>query len=119
MSENEPHAHGPLLSTDPVERAVSYAATFAETHPASAEISGFLARAADGVLRPEGTTAPAAALHRLSGEVPAGLPWVARGAVQLGAAIAPVLPSPAVPLARRFLSDALSPLFLDARDDHL
>ncbi|MGL1363024.1 hypothetical protein ACSTKI_00040, partial [Vibrio parahaemolyticus] len=62
---------------------------------------------------------PAAALHRLSGEVPAGLPWVARGAVQLGAAIAPVLPSPAVPLARRFLSDALSPLFLDARGDHL
>ncbi|MGC0369438.1 proline dehydrogenase family protein [Microbacterium sp. SLBN-111] len=119
MSENEPHAHGPLLSTDPVERAVSYAATFAAPSSTSPEIAGFLARAADGVLRPEGTAAPAAALHRLSGEVPAGLPWVARGAVQLGAAIAPVLPSPAVPLARRFLSDALSPLFLDARGDHL
>lgn len=118
MSENEANAHGPLLSTDPVERAVSYAAA-ASSPSAFREIAEFLARAADGVLRPEGTAAPAAALHRLSGEVPAGLPWVTRGAVQLGAALAPVLPSPAVPLARRALSDALSSLFLDARGEHL
>ncbi|MDI9891293.1 proline dehydrogenase family protein [Microbacterium sp. IEGM 1404] len=125
MSENDPHAHGPLLSADAVERATALAAIFAASTPtlsspvASPEALDFLARAADGVLRPEGTTAPAAALHRLAGDVPAALPWRVRGAVQLGGAIAPVLPSPAVPFARRALSDALSPLSLDARTDRL
>ncbi len=107
MSENDPHAHGPLLSADAVERATALAATFAASTPtlpspvASPEALDFLARAADDVLRPEGTSAPAAALHRLAGDAPAALPWMVRGAVQLGGAIAPVLPSPAVPLARR------------------
>ena len=125
MSENDPHAHGSLLSADAVERAVAHAAAFAEAAGAvpspfaSAEAARFLARAADGVLRPEGTSAPAAALHRLAGDVPAALPWMVRGAVQLGGALAPVLPTPGVPLARRALADTLSGLYLDARSDRL
>ncbi|MCC4247574.1 aldehyde dehydrogenase family protein [Microbacterium testaceum] len=125
MSENDPQTHGSLLSGDAVERALAHVAAFAaaaatSSSPlASPRSAGFLAAAADGVLRPVGTTAPAAALHRLAGEVPDGLSWMLRGAVQLGGAIAPVLPTPAVPLARRALADVLSSLFLDARGDHL
>lgn len=125
MSENDPHAHGSLLSADAVERATALAATFTAaaptlpSPPASAEVAAFLARAADDILRPEGTSAPAAALHRLAGDAPAALPWRVRGAVHLGGAIAPVLPTPAVPLARRVLSEALSSLSLDARTDRL
>lgn len=125
MSENDPHAHGSLLSGDAVERAVAHADALAATVPvtvspfASLESGRFLAVAADDLLRPEGTTAPAAALRRLSGRVPATLPWMLRGALQLGGAIAPVLPAPAVPLVRRALDDALAPLSLDARADRL
>jgi RHH-type proline utilization regulon transcriptional repressor/proline dehydrogenase/delta 1-pyrroline-5-carboxylate dehydrogenase len=125
MSENDPHAHGPLLSADAVERAVALATAFADSVPtppspfASPEAARFLARAVDGVLRPEGTTAPAAALHRLGADVPSALPWMVRGALHLGSAIAPVLPAPAVPLARRALADTVSGLHLDARSDRL
>ncbi|WP_164878261.1 proline dehydrogenase family protein [Microbacterium enclense] len=125
MSENDPHAHGSLLFADAVERATALAASFAATTPttlslfASPEAADFLARAADGVLRPEGATAPAAALHRLGADLPATLPWRLRGTVQLAGAIAPVLPTAAVPLGRRGLVDALSVLSLDARADRL
>lgn len=125
MSENDPNTHGSRLSSDVVERAVAHVAAFAEnSHPtppvvADPAAATFLAAAADGILRPEGTTAPAAALHRLAGDVPASLPWLVRGAVQVGGAVAPVLPTPAVPLARRALADALAPLFVDARGERL
>ena len=125
MSENDPHAHGSQLSGDEVDRAVAHAAAFAATEPvaasafASPESARFLALAADGILRPEGTTAPAAALHRLAGHVPAALPWTVRGALHLGGAIAPLLPAPAVPLARRALADSVAQIALDARGDRL
>lgn len=86
------------------------------SHP---DAAAFLVAAADGVLRPEGQAAAAAALHRLSGAVPAGLPWLVRGTLQLGAAVAPVLPAPTVALARRGVRDLLAGLAIDARPDRL
>ena len=117
MSENDPQTHGSLLSGDAVERAVALVES--GPLPPAPDASRFLADAADGILRPEGTAAPAAALRRVAADVPSTVPWMLRGAVQLGGAVAPVLPTPAVPLVRRALADALSSLFLDARSDRL
>ncbi|MFK4791721.1 proline dehydrogenase family protein [Microbacterium sp. ZW T5_56] len=69
----------------------------------------------DGVLRPESLSAAAGNLHRLGADIPAALPWHLRGAVRLGAAVAPVLPAPVVPLSRRLLRERIAPLSIDAR----
>ncbi|MEX8034472.1 aldehyde dehydrogenase family protein [Microbacterium sp. 20-116] len=130
MSTNDPGAPVPALSPGLPARAARVAATFSRrTAPASAPRRGelpadpaaaaFLAAAVDGVSRPESLTSAASALHRLAGDLPASLPWFVRGALQLGGAVAPVLPSPAVPLARRALRDLLAALVLDARPERL
>ncbi|MFJ4036516.1 aldehyde dehydrogenase family protein [Microbacterium sp. NPDC090007] len=130
MSPNDPRATGPALSSDLATRAVTRAATFAPrvvavptprrpALPTDADGSAFVAAAADAVLRPESMTAAASALHRLAGSAPASLPWFVRGALQLGGAVAPVLPTPAVPLARRALRDLLADLAFDARPERL
>lgn len=128
MSIEDPRGTGFTLSSDIPGRAAERAAGFVRraagetrrgelaSDPAAA---AFIAAAADGVLRPESTTAAAAALHRLAGEIPATLPWLVRGALQIGGAVAPVLPTPAVPLVRRALRDLLGGLVLDARPDRL
>jgi RHH-type proline utilization regulon transcriptional repressor/proline dehydrogenase/delta 1-pyrroline-5-carboxylate dehydrogenase len=130
MSPNDPRATGPALSSDLAARAASLADAFGpravETTgprrpalPTDADGAAFVAAAADAVLRPESLTAAAAALHRLAEVAPASLPWFVRGALQLGGAVAPVLPTPAVPLARRALRDVLAGLVLDARPERL
>ncbi|MBN9196055.1 MAG: proline dehydrogenase family protein, partial [Microbacterium sp.] len=43
------------------------------------------------------------------------LPWYLRGAVRAGGVLAPVLPSPVVPIARRALRDLVGHLIVDAR----
>ncbi len=120
MSPVDPPATGPALSSDLASRAATRAAALVPragaTDPATAR---FVASAVDGVLRPESTTAAASALHRLAADIPAELPWFVRGAVHLGGAVAPVLPAPAVPLARRALRDLLAGLALDARPERL
>ncbi|MFV0373344.1 proline dehydrogenase family protein [Microbacterium sp.] len=73
----------------------------------------------DGVMRPESSMAAAARLQRVAPLVPEFLPWYLRGAVRVGGAIAPVLPVPTVPIARRLLRDVVSPLVIDARSDKL
>ena len=69
----------------------------------------------DGVMRPESLSAAAAQLQRIAPIVPGFLPWYLRGAVRVGGAVAPVLPSPVVPIARRVLREMVGHLVVDAR----
>lgn len=130
MSPNDPRATGPALSSDLASRAAATARTFSPRTddaatprrgilPTDPDAAAFVARVCDGVVRPESQTAAAAALHRLAADIPSTLPWFVRGALQIGAAVAPVLPAPAVPLARRALRDLLGQLALDARPERL
>ena len=73
----------------------------------------------DGVMRPESLGAAASNLSRVAPLVPEFLPWYLRGAVRVGGAIAPVLPSPVVPIARRVLREMVGHLIVDARSDKL
>ncbi|MGP3533915.1 proline dehydrogenase family protein [Microbacterium sp. RD1] len=73
----------------------------------------------DGVMRPESLAAAASQLHRIAPLVPDFLPWYLKGAVQVGGAVAPALPAPVVPLARRALRDMVGHLVVDARPDKL
>ncbi len=73
----------------------------------------------DGVMRPESLTAAATELNRIAPLVPDFLPWYLRSAVRAGGALAPVLPAPTVPLARRALRDLVSHLFVDSRPGKL
>ncbi|MGO2521522.1 MAG: proline dehydrogenase family protein [Microbacterium sp.] len=73
----------------------------------------------DGVMRPESLSAAAAQLQRIAPIVPSFLPWYLRGAVRLGGGIAPVLPSPTVPIARRVLREMVGHLVVDARPEKL
>ncbi len=73
----------------------------------------------DGVMRPESLTAAASNLSRVAPLVPDFLPWYLRGAVRVGGAVAPVLPSPVVPIARRVLRGMVGHLVVDARPDKL
>lgn len=73
----------------------------------------------DGVMRPESLTAAAANLNRVAPLVPDFLPWYLRGAVRVGGAVAPVLPVPTVPLARRALREMVGHLVVDARPEKL
>ncbi|MFG6444959.1 proline dehydrogenase family protein [Microbacterium sp. P07] len=73
----------------------------------------------DGVMRPESLAAAATRLHRIAPLVPGFLPWYLRGAVQVGGAVAKVLPTPVVPLARRALREMVGHLVVDARPDKL
>ncbi|MEZ3160356.1 bifunctional proline dehydrogenase/L-glutamate gamma-semialdehyde dehydrogenase [Microbacterium sp. BWT-B31] len=73
----------------------------------------------DGVMRPESLSAAASQLRRIAPLAPGFLPWYLRGAVQAGGAIAPVLPTPTVPIARRMLREMVGHLVVDARPDKL
>ncbi|WP_292833910.1 bifunctional proline dehydrogenase/L-glutamate gamma-semialdehyde dehydrogenase [Microbacterium sp.] len=73
----------------------------------------------DGVMRPESHAAAAANLQRIAPLVPEFLPWYLRGAVRLGGAVAPVLPNPVVPIARRVLREMVGHLVVDVRPHKL
>ncbi len=73
----------------------------------------------DGVMRPESLSAAASHLHRVAPLVPDFLPWYLRGAVRVGGVVAPVLPTPVVPIARRVLREMVGHLVVDARPDKL
>ncbi|MBN9176576.1 MAG: bifunctional proline dehydrogenase/L-glutamate gamma-semialdehyde dehydrogenase [Microbacterium sp.] len=73
----------------------------------------------DGVMRPESLSAAASNLQRVAPLVPDFLPWYLRAAVRTGGAVAPVLPSPVVPIARRVLREMVGHLVVDARPDKL
>ena len=73
----------------------------------------------DGVMRPESNRAAASRLHRVAEHTPGFLPWRLRTAVRVGGAVAPALPAPVVPLARRALRDLVGHLIVDARPGRL
>jgi RHH-type proline utilization regulon transcriptional repressor/proline dehydrogenase/delta 1-pyrroline-5-carboxylate dehydrogenase len=73
----------------------------------------------DGVMRPESLSAAASNLHRVAPLAPGFLPWYLRGAVRLGGSIAPALPLPTVPIARRVLREMVGHLIVDARPEKL
>ncbi len=100
----------------------------AEVDPSAERLAGVLKDAnglpftigfVDGVMRPESLSAAASNLHRVAPLVPHFLPWYLRGAVRVGGAVAPVLPSPVVPIARRVLREMVGHLVVDARPDKL
>lgn len=73
----------------------------------------------DGVMRPESVTAAATRLHHVAPLVPEFLPWYLRGAVRVGGAVAPMLPTPVVPIARTALREMVGHLVVDARPHKL
>ena len=73
----------------------------------------------DGVMRPESLTAAATNLQRVAPLAPAFLPWYLRAAVRAGGVVAPLLPTPVVPIARRVLREMVGHLIVDARPDKL
>ena len=73
----------------------------------------------DGVVRPEDLRVAARNLAALAPKVPAFLPWYMRRAVQLGGAMAPVLPQVVIPIARRVLREMVGHLIVDATDAKL
>lgn len=118
------------LASRAVDLAARWIAESAEAHvdPAAERLAGvlrdpkglpFTIGFVDGVMRPESLGAAASNLHRVATLVPSFLPWYLRGAVQLGGALAPVLPAPTVPIARRVLREMVGHLVVDARPDKL
>ncbi|OAN41638.1 proline dehydrogenase family protein [Microbacterium sp. H83] len=96
----------------------------ADVDPAAERLAGVLQDAnglpftlgfVDGVMRPESLGAAASRLHRIAPIVPEFLPWYLRSAVRIGGGVAPVLPAPVVPIARRVLREMVGHLVVDAR----
>ena len=129
MAESSP-ASDAAASAPIAEQAVELArrwvieAAAADVDPAAARLAGvlrdenglpFTLGFVDGVMRPESLGAAASRLNRLAPIVPDFLPWYVRGAVKLGGTVAPVLPAPTVPIARRVLREMVGHLVIDAR----
>ncbi|MFJ4254600.1 proline dehydrogenase family protein [Microbacterium sp. NPDC090003] len=129
MAESSP-ASDAAASASIADQAVELArrwvveAAAADVDPAAARLAGvlrdenglpFTLGFVDGVMRPESLGAAASRLRRIAPLVPEFLPWYLRGAVKLGGGIAPVLPAPTVPIARRVLREMVGHLVVDAR----
>ncbi|CAH0223286.1 proline dehydrogenase family protein [Microbacterium sp. Bi121] len=121
-----PAQKAPSLADRAVELAQRWIieASEAEVDPAAARLADvlqdenglpFTLGFVDGVMRPESLSAAAAQLQRIAPIVPEFLPWYLRGAVRLGGVVAPVLPSPVVPIARKVLREMVGHLVVDAR----
>ena len=100
----------------------------ADVDPAARRLAGVLRDAnglpftigfVDGVMRPESRAAAASNLRRVAPLVPDFLPWYLRAAVKSGGVVAPVLPTPVVPIARRVLREMVGHLIVDARPEKL
>ncbi|WP_417563451.1 proline dehydrogenase family protein [Microbacterium sp.] len=109
------------------QRWVNEAAA-ADVDPAAQKLAGvlqdenglpFTIGFVDGVMRPESLAAAASNLRRVAPLVPAFLPWYLRAAVRVGGAVAPILPYPVVPIARRVLRGMVGHLIVDARPEKL
>ncbi|MDL5351829.1 bifunctional proline dehydrogenase/L-glutamate gamma-semialdehyde dehydrogenase [Microbacterium sp. zg-YB36] len=122
------------MSADLADRAIDLAQRWVtesasvETDPAAKRLAGvlkdprglpFTIGFVDGVMRPESLSAAASHLTRIAPLVPDFLPWYLRGAVHVGGAVAPVLPTPVVPIARRVLREMVGHLIVDARPGKL
>lgn len=132
MSESAapPPAESAPLSERAVQLAQRWVAEAAsvEPDPAAERLAGvlqdpqglpFTLGFVDGVMRPESLSAAATQLHRIAPIVPDFLPWYLRGAVRIGGGVAPVLPAPVVPIARKVLREMVGHLVVDARPGKL
>ncbi|WP_193597023.1 proline dehydrogenase family protein [Microbacterium sp. YJN-G] len=130
MAEHPSTAPSARLADAAVELAHRWVreAASADVDPAAQRLAGvlhdpnglpFTLGFVDGVMRPESATAAASNLHRVAPLAPQFLPWYLRGVVRLGGGIAPVLPVPTVPIARRVLREMVGHLIVDARPDKL
>ena len=99
----------------PPGRAAALLARVAADPAGTAFLLGFV----DGVIRPEDPRTAAHALHRLGRTVPESLPIGLRALVRAGGVLAPLLPVPVVPLARRVLRTLVGDLVLDAGEVRL
>ena len=130
MAESSSSPSDAVASAPLAEQAVELArrwvieAAAADIDPAAERLAGVLQDAdglpftlgfVDGVMRPESLGAAASQLHRIAPIVPEFLPWYLRGAVRLGGSVAPILPTPVVPIARRVLREMVGHLVIDAR----
>ncbi|MEV7694612.1 bifunctional proline dehydrogenase/L-glutamate gamma-semialdehyde dehydrogenase [Microbacterium sp. NPDC089189] len=118
------------LADDAVALARRWVTEAADAHvdPAAERLAGVLRDPSglpftigfvDGVMRPESLAAAAANLSRVAHLVPDFLPWYLRSAVRVGGAVAPAVPAPVVPIARRVLRDMVGHLIVDARTEKL
>ncbi|QTX03466.1 bifunctional proline dehydrogenase/L-glutamate gamma-semialdehyde dehydrogenase [Agromyces archimandritae] len=73
----------------------------------------------DGVMRPEDLRVAGRALAQVARLTPGFLPWYLKAAIRLGGVVAPVLPWPVIPIARRVLRQMVGHLVLDATPDKL
>jgi RHH-type proline utilization regulon transcriptional repressor/proline dehydrogenase/delta 1-pyrroline-5-carboxylate dehydrogenase len=73
----------------------------------------------DRVVRPEDLRVAGRNLHGLARRIPGFLPWYMRAAIAVGGVVAPVLPWPVVPIARRVLRDMVGHLIIDATPEKL
>ncbi|MFD5215342.1 proline dehydrogenase family protein [Microbacterium sp. NPDC058345] len=130
MSEQPSSAAGARLADAAVELAHRWVqeAASVEVDPAAERLAGVLRDPSglaftlgfvDGVMRPESMAAAASNLHRVAPLAPDFLPWYLRGLVRVGGGVAPVLPVPTVPMARRALREMVGHLIVDARPDKL
>ena len=120
-----PHDAAPDLADQAVALAQRWVAESADApvNPAAERLAGvlkdpnglpFTIGFVDGVMRPESLAAAASNLQRVAPLVPDFLPWYLRAAVRTGGAVAPVLPAPVVPIARRVLREIVGHLVVDA-----
>jgi RHH-type proline utilization regulon transcriptional repressor/proline dehydrogenase/delta 1-pyrroline-5-carboxylate dehydrogenase len=129
-----PTTPSPRIGAGLSDRAVALAdrwvreAAAADVDPSAERLAGvlrdpnglpFTIGFVDGVMRPESLSAAASHLHRVAPLVPEFLPWYLRAAVRTGGAVAPVLPTPTVPIARRVLREMVGHLIVDARPEKL
>lgn len=125
-----PHDAAPDLADQAVALAQRWVTESADApvNPAAERLAGvlkdpnglpFTIGFVDGVMRPESLAAAASNLQRVAPLVPDFLPWYLRAAVRTGGAVAPVLPAPVVPIARRVLREMVGHLVVDARPDKL
>ncbi|MEV8249511.1 bifunctional proline dehydrogenase/L-glutamate gamma-semialdehyde dehydrogenase [Microbacterium sp. NPDC076768] len=130
MVESSSSPADAVASAPLADRAVELAhrwaveASVIEPDPAAARLAGVLQDAnglpftlgfVDGVMRPESLSAAASRLHKIAPIVPDFLPWYLRSVVRLGGGVAPILPAPVVPIARKVLRDMVGHLVVDAR----
>ena len=73
----------------------------------------------DEVIRPEDDAAAGKNLGRLAPIVPKFLPPHLRAAVRAGGVVAPKMPWPTIPVARKAMRDMVGHLIVDARDEKL
>lgn len=76
----------------------------------------FAVALADRVVRPESLRVAANTLRTMT--APASLAWHARLALNVGSALAPVFPAPAVPMGRNVANDLFRELVIDERPQH-